>query len=625
MRIDFNKLIKKIKISEYRRLIKNYKILIIFLIITILIIIISVSTNILNSEYQIFISFAIGLVGSFFANFIYKYFMGKEETEPKIKVKPPLIKKIIDYLHLNSNINDNRKNQILVWSSKYIPLLIEKRKNHLEERKEKQRSENNFLNYPAWHSLSNTYSETGYRLTMGFRNKGCEYWHKNPNKIGCFHCGYASSTIQDERLVKEVNRDNLMQQFYHSLNWADKTNVPYDVIEFLNDGSFFNYDYEFPPEFHKALFEALKKLIHVKRVLIETRPEHITEKKIKGLLSLLRDDQKLEIGIGLETTDEFICKVCINKGYGIKEFEEVLQVVSNFKERCDLVAYIIIKPPFLNENEAIEDTILTIKYLSEMSDKYGTKIIAKLEPAVIAAGTMMDILHFDISHNNKEWYYPLSNWSIVEIISRAYELKLSSNIRIGAREDMDIIEKVPAIYNHDGTFNQYDFWVYDAIQKFNLDKDFKRLLADIQVVVEEDYDSFSRWEKKIHKSMIPYYLNLFEEEIKEIRNEENQKRREIFLHNLFVVLDKIELKKDFHLFAKKLKKEQKTERKIIQNKIEIKINEKVKEVMPGFYEAKVNAHFFEKDKPQMLRVYFQLRNAAERSSHDIWVGIPTQH
>jgi hypothetical protein len=41
------------------------------------------------------------------------------------------------------------------------------------------------------------------------------------------------------------------------------------------------------------------------------------------------------------------------------------------------------------------------------------------------------------------------------------------NIRIGAREDMDDIIKISAIYNEDGTFHPFDFVLYEVIQKFN--------------------------------------------------------------------------------------------------------------------------------------------------------------
>ncbi|MCK5660270.1 MAG: hypothetical protein KAH86_02850 [Methanosarcinales archaeon] len=622
--------IDRVKVLLDNKSVKKYAIFVIFMFVTASIIYVSMKTNILTTKYQIIITFTLGLIASFFANFFYNIICivtvpsneGDFFSDQKDPAIPDKYKKFLDF---ESKLKESRKYEILKSLVIHMPKLVSKRKKHLDKIRMNQKKERgSILKTPAWFSLSTTSSEAKYRLTLGFKNKGCRYWRSNPNYIGCLHCGYSSSAILNEHLIKKISKKILLTQFYHALHWANNKNIKFDVIEFLNDGSFFNYKDEYPESFSSVLFKELKKLEYIKRVLVESRPEYITIEKIDGLLNNLRDDQELEIGLGLETSDDFIRQVCINKGYSIKQFEEAVKIISQTEKRCSIVVYIVIKPAFITDKEAIEDAVETIKYLSELSAEYSVEIISKLEPAVIAAGTILEILHFDISHNQNEWYNLLSYWSIVEIISRSHKMGLSSKIRVGAREDMNVIEKVPAIYNHDdGTFNQYDFWVYDAIQKFNSDKNFIRLLADIQVVIVNDNESFNYWKRRVEidQPCLLEYLKSEKEAVEEVRKQEYQVRREQFLHKVFEALDKIEIQSGSHGFARKLKKEKK--QRLVKKKIQDYINQKFELTMSGLYKAEVIMFYFEKDRRQMLRVYFQLSNLEIGSSHDIWVGIPT--
>lgn len=596
------------------------------MIVMILIIAICIKINALVTEYQIIISMIVGIITSFFASFIFYVFYLKistRETLPTRKL-PPLNERLKNLADLETRLTPSRKMQILEWRRTYEPRLRQKRREHLQEIREQQEQQKKetkyeFLEEPAWCSVSSAPSEEKYRLTMGFRNLGCAYWRVNPDKIGCLHCGYGSAAIQRGNPTKH----QLLKQFEKAVNYAMGRHFNFDVIEFLNDGSFFNYKEEFPESFPLALFKRLGEFTYVKRILIESRPEYITKDKIQGLITQLRDDQKLEIGIGLETPDDFIREACINKGYDTNEFEEDVKLISAFRDCCGIIVYTLVKSAFLTEKEAIEDVVETIKYLSEISKKYKIEIVPKLEPAVIARGTILDILHFDVAPDREERYNLLSYWSVVEIIASAHLLGLSTNIRIGAREDMDIIEKVPAIYNRDGTFNQYDFWVYYAVQQFNSDHDFVRFLANIQVVLERD-ESFMDWKRQVGIDMpaISKCIESLAIEIDTVRNQDSQKRMEYFLLQVFDVLDMIELIPESHEFARTLKKQKKLDLETQKRRIEEFINDKFRQSISNVY-AEVNMFFFERDNRHMLRVYFQLRNFMEKTSYDIWVGIPT--
>jgi len=599
--------------------------------------------NILHLVILVFIAFILGLIfhldyaftiasticGGVFihilGSFAYELFRKKIRS---IRSSPrSLTDRQVELFSKKTRLSQERKVQIIKWVLNYERRLSTTRPHHLKEINKQQKAQHeagNLLENPAWFSVSTTASDAKLRLTMGFRNKGCSYWRDNINQVGCFNCGYGSASIQEGGPSKQ----QLIKQFNKVLGWAINHNIAYDVIEFLNDGSFFNFEKEWPDGFYLSLFEKLRGLHHVKRILIETRPEHLTKKKLDMVLNQMGAHQRLEIGIGFETPDDFIREACINKGYGTQDFERALHIIAEKKEKCGIVLYTLIKPAFLSEKEAIEDVVRTLEYIAKVSNHYGIDIVPKIEPAVVAQGTILDILHFEVDPSSKEWYELLSYWSVVEIISRAILKNLENNIRVGAREDMDVIEKVPAIYNRDGTFNQYDFWVYDAVQQFNAYHDIYRFFADIMAVIEKS-DSYDQWKSKvgIEYPAIKKCIEKYEKEIVEYRLSGARAGREAFLSKVFEVLDEIELEPKSHSFAQKIALNiQKHPNKIqvIKEDIQIFINDAFHEKM---HNSNVHVYMYhlERDSRKMLRVYFQLQNVQDQTIHDIWVGIPTQN
>lgn len=388
---------------------------------------------------------------------------------------------------VNSCINEKKRNVIL---DEYDDI-IKKLKKHRKAHKKKMLNVVQDIEQPAWTrvnpapSLNN--DTNSYRLCVGFKNIGCKYRDTDEKKLGCLNCGYYATTA-----FKNINQETILLQLKNSFKIADKESMPYNSIEFLNDGSFINYE-EFNKSTQESIFNIVNKMPHIKRVLIESKAEYILEHNITFLLDILRDDQKLEVGIGLESYDDFIRDICINKGFSIDIFENSIKILSNldnkYKNRVSIITYLLVKPAFISQKEAINDIINTLEYLALLSSKYEVEIIPKLEPAAIVDGTILSMLYFD--KDSKFNYKPLNYWAVLEILASVYLNPLTksfiSNIRIGAREDMDDILKIPAIYNEDGTFHQFDFVLYEVIQKFNQHHDILRVfevLSDVYIFLD---------------------------------------------------------------------------------------------------------------------------------------------
>jgi len=332
---------------------------------------------------------------------------------------------------------------------------------------------------PAWTRVSATASEVGSRLIVGFRNHTCRYRQDDPLQLGCFNCGFYAGV----RTVAGVTPEELQDQLRESLHAGFRSGRPFDVLEFLSDGSFLN-DAEFDTRSRAAVLECVPRLPYVRRLLIESVPAHVSAgpNVLTTILRTLRPDQDLEIGIGLETADDFIRKACINKGFLWDEFEGAVATIAGLpdrdRRRCAIVAYLLVKPALLSSAEAVDDVVATLERLEQIARAYRVKIVPKLEPAAISDGTMLSLLYAG-GPTAPHYYAPVNYWAVLEILARTARRRPRALrwLRIGAREDMDDVLKMPAVYTADGRYDRDDFVLYYALQQFNRTHDLDRVLS----------------------------------------------------------------------------------------------------------------------------------------------------
>jgi len=409
------------------------------------------------------------------------------------------------------------------------------------------------LSEPAWVRVnpgpSSSRARSSYRLCIGFQNIGCKYRERDAEGLGCLMCGYYARTA-----FKDVDRKVIVEQFKAGLIAGYGEGTRFDSIEFLNDGSFLNTD-EFDKETQADLLATVSRMRYIERVLIESRPEHVNGSALRFVLDQLRGDQLLEVGIGLETADDFIRDVCINKGFALEEFEdavsEIACVAQEYPNRISTVAYLLVKPPFLTQREGVEDALSTLEYLHALGARRHVHIVAKLEPAAIADGTILSLLYQNAEL--RPHYEPLSYWAVLEILARAVGKKGGDaiEVRIGAREDMDDVLMAPAIYNADGeTFHPLDFVVYESLQKFNQHQDILRVLAVVSRVYHRFYggpfdgrdSSLMQWlvQNAIEGSAIVEFARQNSEAIKQEAETEDAKYDIELMSMIYAVLDIME-------------------------------------------------------------------------------------
>jgi radical SAM enzyme (TIGR01210 family) len=356
---------------------------------------------------------------------------------------------------------------------------------------------------------------------------------------GCYNCGFFVNTL----LASAPTAGELLQQFRccheESEREVKRHAVPaYATVEFPCDGSFLNPT-EVPSEAAFAVLRELALNARISRVMVESRPEFVHREYIARLLSNLRPDQALEVGIGLETVDPFISLVSIHKGYGAREFEQAVCSLAGFPP-CRVLAYSIFKPAYVTETEAIDDALSMCRYVVQAGRRLGIDSVVKYEPATVARGTLLDVLYDRPGPDGGRAYSPPQYWSIAELVARLYEEGLANAMRIGAREDMDLLRAMPAIYHPNGMLSRFDFVLYDAVQQFNAHHSIDMFLADIEPALGDS--SYQNWRAAVSLDGLALERLYADREaaIRGLRQNASFRARRRFLGALFRCLDDVE-------------------------------------------------------------------------------------
>jgi radical SAM enzyme (TIGR01210 family) len=232
------------------------------------------------------------------------------------------------------------------------------------------------------------------RLVIHLRSNGCG-WKKSG---GCSMCGFWAETSQMEN---KIEADNFVNQFEDILKRVDIRHYP--LLCVYNAGSILN-EKEVPFEALEKIVNIISQIPEIQQVALESRIEYIQSDKLLRLKKILKN-KHLVIGIGLESANDSIRNICIHKGLNKKSFERKIELAHSID--VETAIYILIKPLFLTEAEAIEDAVNSTKYLLKLDIKnihYET----------------MTIEDYTLAHTlfRRGLYQLPWLWSIIEIIEQ---------------------------------------------------------------------------------------------------------------------------------------------------------------------------------------------------------------
>lgn len=251
--------------------------------------------------------------------------------------------------------------------------------------------------------------KTVTRLTLLLPGKGC-VWAQESG--GCTMCGFSQKIKQ---IGKKFTSKDLIA-LYRTAEIMTYEDNPF-VLSIYNAGSFIK-DEEIPLEVQKEICQKIKHHPTIKKLVVESRAEFVTDDKVKFLKREL-GEKSLIIAVGLEAQDDKIRNIYIHKGLTKKTYENAIKIIKQNEAKS--LTYVLIKPIYLSEQEAIEEAINTAKY----AFKTGSNEVA-FESAFVQEETLMEKFYLQ-GEFKTPWL-----WSIIEVVKKTNNL---GNIRLGGFED----------------------------------------------------------------------------------------------------------------------------------------------------------------------------------------------
>lgn len=340
-----------------------------------------------------------------------------------------------------------------------------------------------------WHTLAESEFQdssrrNNQRLIVILNSRGCSYAMKGEGP--CFNCGLVSASNQGA----EVPEQSMMQQFKEIINSYDFDSQEITELDLFNAGSLLD-DWQVSADTRRLLFAEIATIDNIKDILIDSRPEDITEEKILTIKKII-GDKELWVGIGLETADDVVRNLCINKSFPLKKFETAVQTLQKLK--ANLFVYLMFKPAFLTEQEAIEDTERTIKYLTNLSKKLSIPLRISLEPGVVQGDCLLTELYL------KGFYATPWLWSVVRVIKETYQFT-NGCLRVGIPEEVPQIIDRRHNYNANGASCDCSGLIEKCILDFNQRKEINAFDCLPRCACRTNWRIFLREERD--KSKIP--------------------------------------------------------------------------------------------------------------------------
>ena len=277
------------------------------------------------------------------------------------------------------------------------------------------------------------------RAVIALRTRGC-LWFRGSGKA-CTHCGL----VADGLWAPDLDEELAQREFEEALETVRKQEMP--VLCLYVAGSFFDPK-ELPLSLRQSVLEAISKLPALRRLVVETRPEFLRKGVVRPVVQELGGIQ-LQVGIGFDSLNPKVRALCLNKHCKNAHFDSAAHVLQD--EGAELLTYIVLKPPFLDEGPAIEEAVATARHALEK----GAREVS-IEPLSVQAGTLAHMLL------EQKLHHPPWLWSLIEVLQRVVPM---GPVKSGGLVVYPSPDHVPS--NCDLCSDQ----VRKAIQEFNVTQD----------------------------------------------------------------------------------------------------------------------------------------------------------
>ncbi|USZ67338.1 archaeosine biosynthesis radical SAM protein RaSEA [Halorussus salilacus] len=230
-------------------------------------------------------------------------------------------------------------------------------------------------------------------LTIILNTGGCRWARAG----GCTMCGYVAESVEGGSVAHDALMDQIEACLEHEREQieAGEADGESGLVKIYTSGSFLD-EREVGGETRRAIAETFADR---ERIVVESLPDFVEREKIEDFT-----EQGLEtdVAIGLETATDRVRHDCVNKYF---DFEDFVAASEHAEEAgAGIKAYLLMKPPFLSEAEAVED----MKYSVRKCAEYAHTV--SMNPTNVQRYTMVDELYF------RDGYRPPWLWSVAEVL-----------------------------------------------------------------------------------------------------------------------------------------------------------------------------------------------------------------
>jgi hypothetical protein len=142
-------------------------------------------------------------------------------------------------------------------------------------------------------------------------------------------------------------------------------------------------------------------------MVVESLPDFVDRAKLADFT-----DRGLEtdVAVGLETATDRVRHDCVNKYFDFADFEAACEEARS--AGAGVKAYLLLKPPFLTESEAVEDMVQSVRRCAAVEGCH----TVSMNPTNVQRHTMVE----DLFHDGG--YRPPWLWSVPAVLERTADV-----------------------------------------------------------------------------------------------------------------------------------------------------------------------------------------------------------
>ena len=240
----------------------------------------------------------------------------------------------------------------------------------------------------VWLDTDNTPDGVVPSLTIILNTGGCRWARAG----GCTMCGYVAESVEGGTVPHDALMEQIDAALEHEREHADSE---CGLVKIYTSGSFLD-EREVPAETRRAIAETFADR---DRMVVESLPDFVERPRLETFTDRGID---LDVAVGLETATDRVRHDCLNKYFEFAEFETACETAEAVG--AGVKAYLLMKPPFLTEAEAVDDMVDSVRRV----EPYAHTV--SMNPTNVQSFTMVEDLH------DANGYRPPWLWSVCEVL-----------------------------------------------------------------------------------------------------------------------------------------------------------------------------------------------------------------